>query len=107
MDRHEFIAKHRDVLLGIVADAAVTQRAGTPLADFLNKAIKRLDLELSAIYEELSCAQLTLVPSPAPTSVASPAPPATSKLPPKSPPSSARGTGPLSGRGTSNGPPNS
>lgn len=57
MTRQDFIDKHKHELAGVIADAAVVQRAGAPLAHFLRLAMQRIDQRLGSIYDDLQPAE--------------------------------------------------
>lgn len=53
MTKAQFVERHRDELCGLIAQAAVVQATGGPLAILLRSFFRKVDLELSAIYDVL------------------------------------------------------
>jgi DNA-binding LytR/AlgR family response regulator len=55
--RQEFIDKHKHEIAGFVMDAAVVQRSGAPLAQWLRKQMQAIDMKLALMYDELAVAE--------------------------------------------------
>ena len=53
MTRADFIAKWRNELCGVVADAAISGKSGTMLAMFLREAFRKIDSDLGKAWDDL------------------------------------------------------
>lgn len=53
MTREEFVARHRDELLGMIADAAVSQRTGPDLARAIRAWVAKVEGRLGEMYDQL------------------------------------------------------